>query len=72
MKLLKYKSQKYLHLTHSLVDPYQERTADDGVPNVELVQMWQRNDLSNIGVVNTVARIDYEAKIMRQFGTPTE
>ena len=72
MKLLKHKSQKRLHLTHGLVDPYQKSTTDNRVPNVELVQMRQSNDFSDIGVVNTVARINYEAEIMRKFGTPTE
>ena len=65
MKLLKYKSQKRLHLTHGLFDPDKERTADDGVPDVELVQMWQRDNFCDVAVVNTMARIHNEAETMR-------
>ena len=64
MKLLKHKSQKRLHLTHGLVDPDKERATDDGVPDVELMQMRQRDDFGDVGVVNTMSRINNEAEIM--------
>ena len=55
-----------------MIDPYKERTADDGVPDVKLMQMRQRDNFGNVGVVNTMSRINNEAEIMPQFGTPAQ
>ena len=54
-----------LHLGHCGSGSREERAGDDGMADVQLMQVREREDGPDIVVVDAVARVDDEAEPMR-------
>jgi len=53
-----------LHLAHGLLDPGEQRAAEDAVPDVQFIQVRDRPDLGDVHVVDPVPRVHLEPELV--------